>query len=98
MSAMVWGVSAALFLAGLAAVVLRRQFLAMLLGLELMISAVNVALVYCASLFADEQGLSAGLLVIAVAAAEAVVGLSLILAIRESNRPAETAAFRELRG
>ena len=98
MSALVWTVSALLFLAGLSALVLRRQFLAMLLGLELMISAINVALVYCASLFADAQGLSAGLLIIAVAAAEAVVGLSLILRVYQSGRAEDTIAFRELRG
>ena len=98
MTPAVWGITGLLFGAGLSMLVLRRELLAMLLGLELMISAVNVALVYHAGLFADAEALSAVLLVIAVAAAEAVVGLSLILKVHRSGRPVETGAFAELRG
>lgn len=98
MSVQVWGGCALLFFLGLAAVILRRQLLAMLLGLELMISAVNIGLVYHASLFSDPEGLAAVLLIIAVAAAEAVVGLSLILKVHQSGRLADATALRELRG
>ena len=94
----VWGLCALLFLLGLAAVVLRRQLLAMLLGLELMINAVNIALVWCSGLFADPEGLSAALLIIAIAAAEAVAGLSLILMACRSGRPVDSSDLRELRG
>lgn len=98
MTLFVWAVTALLFLAGTAMVVLRRQLLAMLLGLELMISAVNISLVYHAGLFSDAQALAAALLIIAIAAAEAVVGLSLILDLHESGRPVDTTFLRELRG
>lgn len=98
MTGVVWGVTCLLFLLGLAMVVLRRQLLAMLLGLELMISAVNVSLVYHAGLFSDAQALSAVLLIIAVAAAEAVVGLTLILDVYRSGAAPDTASLRELRG
>lgn len=98
MTGAVWGVSLVLFAAGLSMLVLRRQLLAMLLGLELMISAVNIALVYHAGLFADPEGLSAALLIIAVAAAEAVVGLSLILQVRESGLPGDSGLLTQLRG
>jgi NADH-quinone oxidoreductase subunit K len=97
-TAVVWSVTVLLFLAGLATVVLRRQLLAMLLGLELMIAAVNVSVVYHAGLFDDAQALAAVLLVIAVAAAEAVVGLTLILDLHESGAEADAALLRELRG
>ena len=43
MSGAVWAVSAALFLLGLAGVALRRQLLAMFLGLELMVLAAVLA-------------------------------------------------------
>jgi NADH-quinone oxidoreductase subunit K len=79
-------------------VVLRRQLLAMLLGLELMISAVNISLVHQAGLFRDGEALAAVLLIIAVAAAEAVVGLSLILRVTASGRPAEEQALKALHG
>ena len=98
MTSIVWAVTGLLFAAGLAMVVLRRQLLAMLLGLELMISAVNVSVVYHAGLFDDAQALAAVLLVIAVAAAEAVVGLALILDLSESGAEPDSALLRELRG
>ena len=94
----VWAVSVALFSCGAAMVMLRRQLLAMLLGLELMIASVNLPLVYHAGLFADTQGLAAALLIIAVAAAEAVVGLSLILGVWQAGRPTDSTQLRELRG
>ena len=94
----VWAVTGLLFLAGLATVVLRRQLLAMLLGLELMISAVNVSLVYHAGLFSDAQALAAVLLIIAIAAAEAVVGLTLILDVYRSGGEVDASMLRELRG
>ena len=98
MTSLIWIVSSLLFLCGLAAVILRRQLLAMLFGLEVMIVAVNAGLVYYANLFADPAGLSAVLLIIAVAAAEAVVGLSLILRLYKTGRPPESSAITELRG
>lgn len=98
MSLLVWAVALSLFALGLAAVVLRRELLAMLLGLELMIGAVNVVLVCHASAFGDVEGLSAALLILAVAAAEAVVGLSLILALRDAGRAPDAESLQELRG
>ncbi len=94
----VWTVAVSLFALGLCCVILRKELVAMLLGLELMIGAVNVALVYHASLFSDVEGLSAALLIIAVAAAEAVVGLSLILKVHQAGRDADSDALQELRG
>lgn len=98
MTLSVWAVTAALFTGGLVTVVMRRQLLAMLLGLELMVSAVNIALVHQAGLFNDAEAMAAVLLVIAVAAAEAVVGLSLILRVRASGRPVEGDALGTLHG
>jgi NADH-quinone oxidoreductase subunit K len=98
MSAAVWTVSALLFLLGLAAVVLRRQLLAMFLGIELMVVAAALALGQEAGRAGLADGLAAVLLVLAVAAAEAVVGLTLVLRVHWSGRPAEADALRELKG
>ena len=65
MTGTIWVVSILLFLSGLAAVVVRRQLLAMLLGLELMICAVHVILVHYSGLFGDPAGLAAVLLIMA---------------------------------
>lgn len=94
----VWATAVGLFVIGLAGLVLRRQLLAMLLALELMTNAVNLALVYQARLGADAEGLAAVFLLLAVAACEAVIGLSLILALERSRRLTETPGLRELRG
>ena len=98
MTSAVWVITGALFAAGLAMTVLRRQLLAMLLGIELMLAAVNVALVHHAALFADAQAMAAVVIVIAVAAAEAVVGLSLILRVLRAGRGSDADGLSELRG
>ncbi|UPT75242.1 MAG: NADH-quinone oxidoreductase subunit NuoK [Elusimicrobiota bacterium] len=98
LTAVVWLATGALFAIGLAVVVFRRQLLAMLLGLELMLAAVNVSLVHHAGLFDDAEALAVVALVIAVAAAEAVVGLALILRVRRGGPGADAGLLTELRG
>lgn len=98
MNAAVWAVTGVLFCAGLAMVVLRRQLLAMLLGIELMAAAANVGLVHQACLLSDAEALAAVAIVIAVAAAEAVVGLSLILRVLRSGRGLGAGELTQLSG
>lgn len=98
MTSLVWAVALLVFLAGLSMVVLRRELLAMLLGLEAMISAANLSLVYHAGVFSDPEGLCAALLILAVAAAEAVLGLALILKVHQSGRPVDSEFLQELKG
>jgi NADH:ubiquinone oxidoreductase subunit K len=75
-------VSALLFALGLFAVVTRRNSVAILMGVELMLNAANVNLVafnkYVAP--AAMQGQIFALIVITLAACEAAVGLALVLA------------------
>ena len=93
-----WTVTGCLMFLGLCALVLRRQLLAMILGLELMINAANLIFVYYARVWSDPAGWAAALLVIAAAAAEVVVGLSLILALNRAGVEADTGSLRELQG
>ncbi|HBL18832.1 MAG: hypothetical protein A2X36_03545 [Elusimicrobia bacterium GWA2_69_24] len=95
---LVWGVSGVLFLVGGAFLVLRRQLIAMIIGVELMINAANLALVHAAVRRGDAEGLAAALLIIAAAAAEAVVGLWLVLRRLRDGETAETDSLRELSG
>ena len=97
-AAVVWVVSIGLFVLGLAALILRRQLLAMVLGLELMINAANLNLVYHASASGDPAGLAAAALVLAIAAAEIVVGLCLVLLLYRRSGDGDTASLRELCG
>jgi NADH-quinone oxidoreductase subunit K len=94
----IWGITAILFAAGVAMVVMRRQLLAMLLGVELMIAGANLAIVHSAGLHADAEALAVVALVLAVAAAEAVVGLSLILRAVRAGRGTDAGEFAALKG
>ncbi len=93
-----WLISALLFVSGLCAVVLRKQLLVMLFGLEIMISAALIPLVAQASFFQDSNGLAAVLIILCVAAAEAVVGLSLILHLKKNKTLPDTDALANLKG
>lgn len=71
--------SAALFTIGLAGVVLRRNIIVVFMSIELMLNAVNINLVAIPGAgHLDGQVFS--IFVIAVAAAEAAVGLGILLA------------------
>jgi NADH:ubiquinone oxidoreductase subunit K len=75
-------VSALLFALGLFAVVTRRNSVAILMGVELMLNAANVNLVAFNKYVAPSamQGQIFALIVITLAACEAAVGLALVLA------------------
>lgn len=74
-------ISAVLFVTGAVGVLLRRNALIMLMSLELMLNAVNLSFVAYARMLNDTGGHVIVFLNIAVAAAEAVVGLAILLAI-----------------
>ena len=80
-------VAALLFSIGLFGVVARRNAVAILMAVELMLNAVNINLVAFWRYLQPEKpvGTSWAIFVIAVAAAEAVVGLALIIAIYRSR-------------
>lgn len=73
--------AALLFGVGLYGVIARRNSVAILMGIELMLNAVNVnVLAFWRYLYPDQQGAKVFVAVIlAAAAAEAVVGLALII-------------------
>jgi NADH-quinone oxidoreductase subunit K len=79
-------VSAILFLIGAIGVLLRRNALIMLMSLELMLNAVNLSFVAYARLLNDMGGHVFVFLSITVAAAEAAVGLAIILAIYRTKQ------------
>src|SRR5688572_33335317 len=79
-------VSAILFITGAVGVLLRRNALIMLMSLELMLNAVNLSFMAYARMFNDLSGHVFVFLVITVAAAEAAVGLAIILAIYRAKQ------------
>jgi NADH-quinone oxidoreductase subunit K len=72
--------SLALFLIGCIGVVTRRNVLIVLMSIELILNAVNINLVFFSRLFGDIAGQVFAIFIIADAAAEAAVGLGIILA------------------
>ena len=81
-------VCAALFSLGLYGVLTRRDIVAVLASVEVMLGAANLQLVvFAASSKAAVAGQAVALLVLVVAAAEAAVGLGLLVAtVRRSGR------------
>lgn len=91
-------VSGLLFAIGALGVMLRRSPLIVLLSLEIMLNAGNLALVGFARLHGNGDGHIFALSVMAVAAAEVCVGLGLIVAINRRKLALDVDEMRELRG
>ncbi|GAA4418161.1 NADH-quinone oxidoreductase subunit NuoK [Georgenia halophila] len=77
-----------LFAIGSTAVLLRRNAIIALLGVELMLNASNLALVTFARIHGDLTGQVLAFFVMVVAAAEVVVGLAIIVSIFRTRRSA----------
>jgi NADH-quinone oxidoreductase subunit K len=90
--------SALLFAIGAAGVLIRRSPLVILLCLELMLNANNLALVAFSRMLGDSDGQVFALVVMVVAACEVVVGLGLIVAIYRRRLPLNVDELRGLRG
>ena len=73
--------SAVIFTIGAAGVFFKRNIIAILLSIELMLNAANLAFVAFASFFGEPIGQLFVFIVMTVAAAEAAVGLALVIAI-----------------
>jgi NADH-quinone oxidoreductase subunit K len=91
-------VAAILFGTGALGVMLRRSPLIVLLSLELMLNAANLALIAFARQHGDGAGQIFALAVMAVAASEVVVGLGLIVAMARRNLALDVDKLKTLRG
>jgi len=72
--------SAALFAIGLVGVMVRRNIIIVLMSIELMLNAVNINLTAFSYQLHNAAGQVFAIFIVAVAAAEAAVGLGIILA------------------
>src|SRR5213075_2799194 len=91
-------VSAMVFSIGAGGVLIRRNPLVILLCLELMLNAANLALVAFSRMWGNGDGQVFALVVMVIAACEVVVGLGLIVAIHRRRLPIDVDELRELRG
>ena len=90
--------SAFLFTLGAAGVLTRRNPLVVLLCLELMLNAGNLALIAFSRMWGNADGQIFALVVMVVAACEVVVGLGIIVGIFRRRIPEDVDALSELRG
>jgi len=90
--------SAALFALGATGVMLRRNPVAMLMSVEIMLNAGNLVLVLGSRARGNDAGQATALIVLVIAAAEAVVGLGLALVLFRNRDPVDVDEPRTVRG
>lgn len=90
--------SALLFTIGVIGILVRRSPLVILLCLELLLNAGNLALVAFSREVGNQQGQVFALVVMVIAACEVVVGLGLIVAIFRRKLPLDVDDLRRLHG
>ena len=90
--------SSLLFAIGAMGILLRRSPIVILLCLELMLNAGNLALVAFSRMVGNQEGQVFAVVVMVVAACEVVVGLGLIVAMFRRRLPLNVDDMRELRG
>ncbi|MGH7356647.1 MAG: NADH-quinone oxidoreductase subunit NuoK [Candidatus Rokuibacteriota bacterium] len=90
--------AALVFAIGLLGVLTRRNAVGILLGIELMLNAVNINLVAFARFSGDLAGIVFTLFTIAVTVAEVAVGLAIVIVIFRVRRTVEADHLDLLRG
>ena len=91
-------VSALIFSIGAGGVLVRRNPIVILLCLELMLNAANLALIGFSRMWGNGDGQIFALIVVVVAACEVTVGLGLIVAMHRRRLPVDVDQMRELSG
>lgn len=88
---------AVLFIIGVIGVLIRRNAIVIFMCVELMLNGVNMTLIAFSSYFGEVTGQMFVMFVLAVAAAEAVVGLAIIIAIFRNNLTVDVGKINLLR-
>lgn len=95
---MVLGTSVVLLAIGVAGALIRRNPIAVLMSIELMLNAANLLLVLGARVRGNVDGQAAALIVLVLAAAEAVIGLGVALALFRDRSRVDVDEPAEVRG
>ena len=105
MSDVVWNVgihhflalAAVLFAIGVVGVLFRRNALIVLMSIELMTNAANLTVLAFARRHGDVRGQALAMIVIAIAAAEAAVGLAIVVGVFRAARHANVDRLTSLK-
>ncbi len=93
----IW-LSAIVFIIGVAGFLTRRNIIIMFMSVELMLNAVNISLVAYSRYLQDMRGQMLTLFIIAVAAAEAAIGLAIIISLFRNRATAHVDEMNEMKG
>jgi NADH-quinone oxidoreductase subunit K len=89
--------AATLFCLGMFGVMVRRNVLVVFMSIELMLNAANLTFLAFARQRADMTGHAAAFFVIAVAAAEASIGLAIVIAVFRSFGTLDIGAIKTMK-
>ena len=95
---LVLGLAFVLFAVGATGVLIRRNPIVILVCIELMLNAANLTLITFAAQLHNLEGQLFALMTMTVAAAEAVVGLAILVDIFKSRQVEDVDELSELRG
>ncbi len=92
--------STALFCIGVVGLIVTRNIIRVLMSIEIILAAVNINFVAFANYtdLGDLKGQVFAIFIMAVAAAEAALGLAILLALYRNKPTVDTEEYKELRG
>ena len=90
--------SAVLFTLGMLGVIVRRNLIVIMMSVELMLNSVNLAFITFARMHGGVEGQVVAFLVIVLAAAEAALGLAILVALRRESPTVNIDDFHLLKG
>lgn len=90
--------SMALFVIGMIGVLIKRNALILFLSIEMMLNAANLLFVAFSRQWGDQSGLIWVFFVLVVAAAEAAVGMAIIINLFRSKEVVDIDQYNDLRG
>ncbi len=92
------GLSAVIFVIGLIGFLVRRNLIIMFMSIELMLNSVNISLVAFSHYLQDLKGQVIVFFIITVAAAEAAIGLAILVALFRNKNSIHTDDITEMKG
>jgi NADH-quinone oxidoreductase subunit K len=90
--------SAVVFTVGVFGFLTRRNIILMFMSIELMLNAVNISLVSFSHYLQDMRGEILVFFIVTVAAAEAAIGLAIIIALFRNKTTANVDEMNEMKG
>lgn len=91
-------VSAILFMIGASGVMFRKNVIVIFMCVELMLNAVNLTLIAFSQFMGDQSGQILVFFVMTVAAAEAAVGLAIVISVYRNKETVEIDKLNLLKG